>query len=65
MFISHLGTVGFDILLKDFCVKGKKRERTKENKSNETEYIVKHLSLQKVPQAACLWWIWDNLSGQL
>lgn len=40
MFISHLGTVCFDVLLKDFCAKGKKREKTKENKSNETEYIV-------------------------
>lgn len=45
MFISHLGTVCFDILLKDFCAKGKKRKRTKENKPNETEYIVKYLSL--------------------
>lgn len=45
MFISHLGTVCFYILLKDFRAKGKKREKTKENKSNETEYIVKCLSL--------------------
>lgn len=54
MFISHLGTVCFDILLKDFCAKGKKRERSKGNKSNETEYMVKYLSPHWVPQAASL-----------
>lgn len=57
MFISHLGPVCFDILLKDFCAKGKKRERSKGNKSNETEYMVKYLSPHWVPQAASLWWI--------
>jgi len=47
MFVSHLSTVGFDILLKGFWErnrKGKKRERSEENKSNETEYLAKYLS---------------------
>lgn len=47
MFVSHLSTVWFDILLKGFWErsrKGRKRDRPEENKSNETEYLAKYLS---------------------